>query len=88
MALPALKAGPGVDLIGVDEGGKMECLSDRFVAALESLWRQPVPLLVTVAEKGGGLIAALKGKPDKTLLSVTSANRDDLPARILIFLET
>ena len=45
-------------------------------------------LLVKVAEKGGGLIAALKGKPDKTLLSVTSANRDDLPARIRKLLET
>ena len=47
-----------------------------------------MPLLVTVAEKGGGLIAALKGKPDKTLLSVTSASRDDLPARIRKLLET
>ena len=63
VALPALEVGPGVDLIVVDEVGKMECLSARFVAALERLWRQPVPLLVTVAEKGGGYIAALKAKP-------------------------
>src|SRR4030042_1027991 len=33
VALPALEAGPGVDLIVVDEVGKMECLSARFVAA-------------------------------------------------------
>jgi nucleoside-triphosphatase len=83
VALPALAVGPGVGLIVVDEVGKMECLSARFVAAMESLWRQPVPLLVTVAEKGGGLIAALKGKPDKTLFTVTLANRDELPDRIL-----
>ena len=88
VALPALKLGSGVDLIVVDEVGKMECLSVRFVAALESLWRQPVPLLVTVAEKGGGYIAALKGKPDKTLLTVTPANRDELPTRILELLRT
>ena len=66
VALPALEVRPGVDLIVVDEVGKMECLSARFVAAMESLWAAPVPLLVTVAAKGGGYIAALKGKPDKT----------------------
>jgi nucleoside-triphosphatase len=83
VALPALEVGPGVDLIVVDEVGKMECLSARFVTALERLWEQPVPLLVTVAQKGGGLIAALKGKPDQILLTVTAANRDELPSRIL-----
>jgi nucleoside-triphosphatase len=83
LALPALEAGPGVDLIVVDEVGKMECLSPRFVAAMERLWAAPVPLLVTVAEKGGGLIAALKAKPDKTLITITPANRDELPADIL-----
>src|SRR4030042_3600001 len=37
VALPALKVIPGVDLIVVDEVGKMECLSPRFVAAMGSL---------------------------------------------------
>jgi nucleoside-triphosphatase len=83
VALPALTAGPGIDLIVVDEVGKMECFSTRFVAALESLWRQPVPLLVTVAAKGGGYIAAIKAKPDMTLITVTPANRDELPGHIL-----
>ena len=83
VALPALEVGPGVDLIVVDEVGKMECLSARFVAAMERLWAAPVPLLITVAEKGGGYIAALKGKPDKTLFTVAPANRDDLPAHLL-----
>jgi nucleoside-triphosphatase len=83
LALPALKWRPGVDLIVVDEVGKMECLSGRFVSAIETLWRQPVALLITVAEKGGGLIAALKAKPDKLLISVTPANRDELPARLI-----
>jgi nucleoside-triphosphatase len=88
VALPALEVQAGVELIVVDEVGKMECLSDRFVAAMERLWRQPVALVVTVAEKGGGLMAALKAKPDKILLTVTPANREALPARILEFLQT
>jgi nucleoside-triphosphatase len=83
VALPALEFRPGIDLIIVDEVGKMECLSGRFGAALESLWRQPVPLLIAVAEKGGGLIAALKEKPDKLLITVTPANREELPARLI-----
>ena len=83
VALPALEVIPGLDLIVVDEVGKMECLSPLFVATMECLWAAPVPLLVTVAAKGGGYIAALKGKPDKTQLIVTPANRDALPFRIL-----
>jgi nucleoside-triphosphatase THEP1 len=42
-----------------------------------------VPLLLTVAAKGGGYIQALKAKPDKILLPVTRANRDRLPQDIL-----
>jgi nucleoside-triphosphatase THEP1 len=49
VALPALEVVPGVELIVVDEVGKMECLSAQFVAAMERLWREPVPLLITVA---------------------------------------
>jgi nucleoside-triphosphatase len=87
VALPALEVIPGVDIIVVDEVGKMECLSPRFVTAMESLWSAPVPLLVTVAAKGAGYIAALKGKPDKTLFTVTPANRDALPSRIIELLK-
>jgi nucleoside-triphosphatase len=83
VALPALEVGPGVGLIVVDEVGKMECFSARFVAAMEALWVAAVPLLITVAEKGGGYIAALKAKPDKTLFAVTPANREALPGRLV-----
>jgi nucleoside-triphosphatase len=87
VALPTLEVQPVVDLIVVDEVGKMECLSDKFVTAMERLWDAPVALLVTVAEKGGGLIAALKAKPDKILITVTPDNREALPFRILNFLK-
>jgi len=83
VALPALEVIPGVDLIVVDEVGKMECLSARFMAAMENLWAAPVPLLVTVAAQGGGYIVAIKAKPGKTLITVTPGNRDDLPAHLL-----
>jgi nucleoside-triphosphatase len=88
LALPALTFKPGIDLIVVDEVGKMECLSDKFVAAMERLWKQPAALLVTVAEKGGGYMASLKARPDKVLISVTPANREGLPSHILKLLGT
>jgi nucleoside-triphosphatase len=83
VALPALAPSPGIDLMVIDEVGKMECLSPRFVAALEGLWPAPLPLLVTVAEKGGGFIAAIKRRPGARLITVTPGNRGALPAIIL-----
>jgi nucleoside-triphosphatase len=83
VALPTLEVTPGVELIVVDEVGKMECLSNEFIAAMERLWAAPVPLVVTVAEKGGGFIAALKAKAEATLITVTATNRNELPHRIL-----
>ena len=87
VALPALEFRPEIQLMVVDEVGKMECFSERFVAAMERLWAAPVPLLVTVAAKGGGYIAALKAKPDGLLLSVTLANRNNLPRDLLRLLK-
>lgn len=87
VALPTLEVAPDVELIVVDEVGKMECLSDEFVAAMERLWAAPVMLVATVAEKGGGFIAVLKQKPHKTLITVTLSNRDELPGRILALLK-
>ena len=83
VALPALEPAPGVELIVVDEVGKMECLSARFVAAMERLWSASVPLLITVAAKGGGFIARLKGKPGARLITVHPGNRNSLPNSIL-----
>jgi nucleoside-triphosphatase len=83
LALPALDPAPGLDLVVVDEIGKMECLSPRFVEAIERLWAAPVALLLTVAAKGGGYIQRIQEKTDKTLIIVTPANRDELPGKIL-----
>ena len=88
VGLPALEWRPGVDLVVVDEIGKMECLSPRFVEAMEKLWAADAPLLLTVAEKGDGYMKQVKEKPGATLITVTPANRDELPERILGLLRT
>ena len=68
-----------VDIFVIDEIGKMECLSRVFVGAVTSILDSQVPVLATVAAKGGGFIAAVKGRPDIEIVTVTHVNRGDLP---------
>jgi len=72
----------GVDLFVIDEVGKMELFCAEFVDAVRRLLAGPVPLLATVAMKGGGLIAEVKGREDVRLVEVTLANRDRLPTEL------
>jgi len=76
-----------VDLFVVDEIGRMECLSPRFVAAVQNLLASPVPVLATVAQKGRGPIAEVKHAPGVELLQVTPSSRDGLPQEILNWLQ-
>jgi nucleoside-triphosphatase len=71
-----------VDLFVIDEIGKMECFSRVFVEAVERILDRPVPVLATIAARGGGLIARAKARPDVEVLHVSAANRDDLPEAI------
>ncbi len=73
---------PAPDLFVVDEVGKMECLSPRFVAAVRRILDAPIPLLGVVALHGGGFIAEVKSRPDVRLLPVTAANRSRLPQEL------
>jgi nucleoside-triphosphatase len=70
----------------VDEIGKMECLSGRFVRAMRALLDGGRPVVATVAQRGDGFIADVKGRPDIELWELTRANRDAMPARILAWL--
>jgi nucleoside-triphosphatase THEP1 len=71
-----------VDLFVIDENGKMELLCPQFVAATRRLLDGPVPLVVPVALRGGGLIEEAKGREDVRLVEVTLENRDGLPAEL------
>jgi nucleoside-triphosphatase len=82
VALPQLEIRPGLELLVIDEIGKMECLSPAFVAAARRALAAPVALLATVALAGGGLIAQAKRAPGVQLVTVSLQNRDALPARL------
>jgi nucleoside-triphosphatase len=75
-----------VDVFLIDEIGKMECSCPAFTAAIRRVLEGPVPVLATVALKGGGFIAEVKARPDVRIIEVAQGNRDDLPERLATWL--
>lgn len=82
-AAVALALRPRVEIYLVDEIGKMECLSPRFVSAMQDLLGSHRIIIATIARQGGGFIRAVKARPDCVLWEVTRDNRDCLPAEVL-----
>ncbi len=73
---------PGVDLFVIDEIGKMECFSGKFVDAVRRLLKSDRSVLATVAEKGSGLIQEVKSYPGVELLHLTRENRDEVTRQV------
>jgi nucleoside-triphosphatase len=65
-------------LVFVDEIGKMECLSPRFIALLRELLDSDRTVVATVALKGSGFIAEVKGRGDCAVFELYSENREDV----------
>lgn len=82
VALRAIALRAGVDLYVVDEIGKMECLSPRFVEAVFGLLAAPVDVLATVALRGGGPIQRVKTAPGVELVEIDRGTRDRLATAI------
>ncbi len=82
-----LRPEPRAKVYFVDEIGKMECLSEHFVAAVHALISSGIPTVATVGARGGGFIAEVKRRPECELWQLAHADRDQLPARILAWLE-
>lgn len=82
LVLPCLTPGRYAFYV-IDEVGKMECLSEKFCAAVRRLLSREIPVLGTVALRGGGFMAEIRNHPGITLWEVTAANRSILPEKIL-----
>jgi nucleoside-triphosphatase len=65
-----------------DEIGKMECFSQKFVAAICRLLKSDKAVLATVAQKGPGLIQQAKSYPGVELLHLTRENRDEVTQQV------
>ncbi len=83
----AARLAPGdADIFLIDEIGKMELCSPRFVGAMSVLLDSTRLIVATVAIRGIGLIAEVKKRADADLWTVTRENRDSLPRRALDWL--
>jgi nucleoside-triphosphatase len=67
-----------VQLFVIDEIGKMECFSPKFIDAVRRLFAGQRAVLATVASKGTGLIAEVKDYPAVKVFTLTERNRDDV----------
>jgi len=79
---------PNVGLVMIDEIGKMECLSQRFKSVVRTVLDSGKVVIATVALKGPGFIAEVKGRDDAMLFEMTLENRDALAEEILRHVKT
>jgi nucleoside-triphosphatase len=73
----------GAELFIIDEIGKMECLSARFVGAVRRLFESDKSVLATVAQKGRGLISEVKNYPRVSAFTLTRQGFDKTIVEIL-----
>ena len=71
-----------VDTYLIDEIGKMECHCPQFIDAVSRLLEGQVPVVATIALRGGDFIAEVKDRRDVQIVEVTRANRQALPGQI------
>lgn len=66
----------GAELFIIDEIGKMECLSEKFVTAVRRLFASDRSVLATIAQKGSGLVSEVKNYPGTKLFNLTHRGYD------------
>jgi nucleoside-triphosphatase len=89
IGLAALEAATaGADLVVVDEIGKMELCSPRFLPALETALASAKPLLGSILHAPHPVTDAIKRRPEVELYRVSVRNRNDLAEAIAARLRT
>ncbi|MFQ6104308.1 MAG: NTPase [Candidatus Glassbacteria bacterium] len=66
-------------LVLIDEIGKMECFSGKFISTIEDLLRSDKVVVATVASRGTRFIEEVKKRHDCVMAEVRNDNRDGLP---------
>jgi nucleoside-triphosphatase len=74
---------PATHLVVIDEIGKMECFSEKFKKLLAKILDSQKLVVATIALKGTGFIAEIKGRKDVRIFEMTKKNRDFLFLEIL-----
>jgi len=77
-------ASRNADVIVIDEVGKMEVESDKFVKAVRMQWRWDKPIILTLHKKSRNpLLQDISRRDDVRILEVTPINRNLLPYKII-----
>jgi nucleoside-triphosphatase len=74
---------PTGSLVVIDEIGKMECFSAKFVGLVKELFDGGGVTVATVALKGPGFISEVKKREDVLLFEVTERNRNNLAEKLV-----
>ena len=74
---------PSIEVVVIDEIGKMECFSALFRRITQSVLTSDKKVLATVAYRGGGFVAEVKERWDVHLRTLTWENRDHLLPEII-----
>jgi nucleoside-triphosphatase len=77
-------AGENCDIIIIDEVGRMEVESEKFVEAVKKVLEEDKPLILTLHEKSRNpLLQDIRRRDDVRILEVTPINRNLLPYKII-----
>lgn len=72
-----------IDLIIIDEIGKMECFSHEFRNLVREILESTKLFIATISLKGSGLIAEIKTRDDIELFVLKENNRNSLTFEVL-----
>ena len=74
---------PDIELVVIDEIGKMECFSALFREMAQAALASDKKVIATVAHRGGGFISEIKERWDVRLCTLTWENRDQILPEII-----
>ncbi|MEQ9618215.1 MAG: NTPase [Deltaproteobacteria bacterium] len=75
-------------IVIIDEIGKMECLSNKFVRTVSEILDSNKIVIATIAHTDGGIKGKIKAREDVKLFKMNLENRGGLEDEILGFLES
>jgi nucleoside-triphosphatase len=75
------------EVVVIDEIGKMELFSGEFQGAVLKAMSSPKIIVATVMHKSHAWVNALKAMPQVTVWQVTESNRDEMPGRVVEWIE-
>lgn len=71
------------DVFLVDEIGKMECMSDKFIDAVRTLLDDDRPVVATVGTADWGFMGEVEEREDVEVREIEKGNREQMPEMVV-----